>query len=197
LLARHREKAVDAIASAAKAIPPRNPEPGELLAVRSMLVLYDKLAGVRAGTAVPADRTERLKLAELAGKIGYAAAAVRLYSEGEDPSAALPFEAAVFAAYAGTKPTLDDPAPNEAERARLRQLSFDWFRAQLNRYKATLAQRPADRELIGLTVGTWLNQADLDGARSPDLLNSLPPEERLAWQKLWNDLRALNITSAD
>ena len=41
------------------------------------------------------------------------------------------------------------------------------------------------------TMTHWKQDTDLTGVRDPKALAKLPPDERDAWQQLWQDVEAL------
>lgn len=43
----------------------------------------------------------------------------------------------------------------------------------------------------------WKQDTDLTGVRDPKALQKLPPDERAAWQKLWQDVDALLAKSRE
>jgi tetratricopeptide (TPR) repeat protein len=102
------------------------------------------------------------------------------------------YSAACSAACAGTDKKI---AVNQLALPHLvafRRQALDWLRQELNRYQVAFKDRPQE-------VSGWLRDAlrrlqhdpDLVGVRDPAALQSLPPNERPAWTKLWADVAAL------
>jgi hypothetical protein len=44
---------------------------------------------------------------------------------------------------------------------------------------------------------TWIDDADFATVRSPNHPETLPPDERGAWEKLWSDVRDLLARSSE
>jgi tetratricopeptide (TPR) repeat protein/tRNA A-37 threonylcarbamoyl transferase component Bud32 len=180
----------------------------ELVRRAERLVQLDaQLSRVLSGEAQPADAAERVALAELCqlpSKQLYAAA-VRLYRDAfaaepklaEDLSTGTRYNAACAAALAGTGQGKDAAELAERERARLRQQAFSWLRADLDAWKKKMAiGKPEDRASAKMTLHHWMEDSDLAPLRNAAALVKLPPDERAAWAKLWNDVQTLQAEAA-
>src|SRR5262249_39313866 len=106
---------------------------------------------------------------------------------GEFPT----WQAAQYAARAGTGPTGDDSPPDKAERTRLRWLALGWMRAELDAWTSQLApNRPETRRRAADFFHRFQTEPAMAGVRDPQALAGLPNEERAAWQAFWDDLAA-------
>jgi hypothetical protein len=80
----------------------------------------------------------------------------------------------------------------EAERLRLRQSARDWFQAELAALEKQLAQDPA-KTRAGADLLLGLNPKR---SRYVEAFEKLPPDERQAWQQLWDGATALRDRAA-
>ena len=98
-----------------------------------------KLPAILKGESKPRDAVERLALADVCFKTRRHAAAARFANEAfaEKPALAddlqtwARYNAACSASLAGSGQGKDDPMPDEAARAKLREQALDWLRADL------------------------------------------------------------------
>ncbi len=125
------------------------------------------------------------------------AAAARLWAEalasdpklGDDRQTQPRYNAACAAALAGTGRGKDQPSPDDAARAKLRQQALDWLKAELMTWGRFLeAGPPQARPAIIQTLDHWRQDTDLAGIRDAVALAKLPEDERKAWQSLWADV---------
>ncbi len=130
-------------------------------------------------------------------KQGRHAVSARLYDEaltaepklGDDRRSRRFYHAACAAALAGCGKGKDDPAPDAAERAKLRGKVLDWLKAELAAWGRILDRGDTKaREDVVQIVKHWRVDANLAGVRDPDALSKLPEAERKAWQALWSDV---------
>jgi tetratricopeptide (TPR) repeat protein len=151
------------------------------------------LAAATKGEA-PKENEERLALAQRAYDTKRYALAARLWAEAleADPNLAAdrqkqhPYNAACAAALAASGQGIDDPAPDEAAKAGLREQALGWLRAELAVWSKLIESgRPGDRWAIAKILGYWRNDTDLAGVRDADALEGLPEAEREAWRALW------------
>ena len=78
------------------------------------------------------------------------------------------------------------------ERARLRQQTLDWLRADLSAWDKVLGSaKPEARSAVRQKLQHWQQDSDLAGVRDEAALDSLPAAERDAWQRLWADVGSL------
>ncbi len=155
-----------------------------------------RLASVLKGE-VPRNNPERLALAQRAYDTGRHSAAARLWAEAFESDRELAanrqaqhrYNAACAAALAGCDRTRDDPAPDEAARAKLRAQARAWLDAELPVWTGLLASaKPKDRAAIVGTLGHWQVDRDLAGVREPEAIDALPEPERAGWRDLWKNV---------
>jgi serine/threonine protein kinase/Flp pilus assembly protein TadD len=168
-----------------------------------LLELEPKLPAILDGKAPPAKPDERLDYARLCEKKQFYASAARFYRDAfvMKPGLASPgglrYDAACIAARAGCGKGKDVARPTDAERAELRNLALDWLRADRAVWKARLDKEPSRvRPAVAQTMQHWLHDADFNGLRGSEALSQLPEGERLAWQKLWQEVEALRKSAA-
>jgi hypothetical protein len=93
---------------------------------------------------------------------------------------------------------MDAKPPNDHEQANLRRQALDWLQADLTAWRKLLEKDPARiRALVQQTMQHWQQDNDFAGVRGADALGRLPEAERLAWQKLWQEVEALGKSAAD
>ena len=110
---------------------------------------------------------------------------------GDDRKAGHRYNAACSAA-AALSQGIDDPKPDDAARAKLRDQAKDWLRAELSAWeKVAMAAEPGNKPLVAKTLRHWKADADLAGVRDADDLAKLPETERAEWVKLWEEIDAL------
>ena len=173
-----------------------------LQACERLRALRPRLAGLVAGGDEPANNSERLVFADLCRQPGqrrYALAA-RLYTEAfnADPQltsdwrSANRFNAACTAAAAGSGQGEGDTSLNEQQKSCLRHQALNWLQADLAHWKKQAhSDRPAARDAVGQVLGIWLHNENLAGVRDPAALAKLAEAERQAWQKLWQEVKAV------
>jgi serine/threonine-protein kinase len=164
--------------------------------------LNRRLPALLEGREQPADDAERLALARLCQqpfKKLYTASA-RLYAEAFAHDAQLAddlpqqhrYQAACAAALAGCGQGADAGRLDDQGRARLRQQARDWLRDDLVLWaKQGDNDEAKARAAVQQTLRHWQADADLAGLRDPNALTKLPPTERDACRKLWDDVSAV------
>jgi eukaryotic-like serine/threonine-protein kinase len=174
----------------------------ELRNVERLAEFADRLPAFLKGEGKPDNAAGCLALAWLCHehKNLYFAAA-RWYGEAftaepalaDDLSSYHRYNAACAAALAGCGQGHDAAGLDAKERARLRQQALDWLRADLEAWRRLLDK---DAAKPPLAAGQWLHDSRRDpnfaGVRGEAALGKLPEAERLGWQKLWEDVEALN-----
>jgi hypothetical protein len=86
----------------------------------------------------------------------------------------------------------------DEERARLREQTLDWLRADRDAWRRRVGDgNPRDRDDAAAPLRHWQGDPDLLGVRHPWSLLRLPAEERRQWQKLWADVEALRARCGD
>jgi serine/threonine-protein kinase len=165
-----------------------------------MVALDKKLPAVLKGEAQPADNAERLTLAQMCSGRAWHSAAARLWADAfaDDPkragdlNAQHRYNAACAAALAGAGHAKDDPPPEDAARAKLRQQALAWLRADLAAYAQLLeGADPKAPALVRQRLDHWQKDADFRGVRGDGALAQLPEAERQSWRDLWADVAAL------
>ncbi|MGE3818973.1 MAG: tetratricopeptide repeat protein, partial [Isosphaeraceae bacterium] len=158
-----------------------------------------RLIAVSQG-APPKDVAERLALAQRAYEIARHALAARLWAEAmkDDPrladnrQAQHAYNAACSAALAGCSQGTEDPALDDAAKARLRQRARSWLTDELAEWTRVLdsGSDPA-RDVVAQTLAHWNQDPDLAGLRDAKALEALPDDERVACRDLWAKVDAL------
>jgi tetratricopeptide (TPR) repeat protein len=192
-----------AIASYRKAIeldPKHALARNNLTKAEQMAAARDRFPDFQNGRYKPATSAERLGLIDwcVFKKRNHAAAG--LYAdvfaadsklEG-DLKASHRYNAACFAALAAAGQGEDATGLDDNERARLRQQSLGWLRADLTSRTAQLMTgKPIDRTDVLATMKHWQKDSDLAGIRDEVALAKLPPAEREAFTRLWSDVAKL------
>ena len=114
----------------------------------------------------------------------------------DDPGNIFRLNAVTFAALAGSGRGVDDPAPDEAEKARLRAQALSWLRAEVVAWSRRLeGATEADRAKIASTLHDWKSDPNLAFVRLPITLAKLPGPEREAWQALWVEVDAITANA--
>ncbi len=171
-----------------------------IASVDRMAALAARLPAVAKGTDSPKDADERLFFANAAYNRKLYAAAARLWNEavdaqpslGEDRQAQHRYNAACAAALAAAGKGVDDPAPDEAARAKLRRQAIAWLNAELQAWAKCLDSGKAqDRKTIVPNLGHWLEDPDLASLRGSDCRAKLPEAERAELRALWPAVEAL------
>jgi hypothetical protein len=165
-----------------------------------LAALAPRLPGVLKHTDRPANAAETADFGRLAHSKARYAVAARLYADAfaadpklaDDLEAAHRYSAAASAALAGSGQGKDDPAPDEAGRAKLRRQALDWLKADLISRKRQLESgKPDDRTEVGQRLAYWKTDRNLSGVRDPEPLAKLPYDEQRAWRALWTEVDAL------
>jgi tetratricopeptide (TPR) repeat protein len=127
------------------------------------------------------------------------AGAVRLFEDAfaadpklvEDLKAGHRYNAACGAALAGCGKGKDADKHKDKDRAKLREKALAWLNADLalRRRQARSGEAP-QRQEAAANLSHWQEDPDLAGVRpGPDRV-AMPDEERAAWDKLWDDVKA-------
>jgi tetratricopeptide (TPR) repeat protein len=158
-----------------------------------------RLPAVLRGDDRPADVDEELAFAKMCLGKKLDAAAARLFADAlsanpalaDDRRAQHPYNAACAAALAGCGQGQDDPAPDEAARAKLRQQALDWLKGELAAWTRVLDRDAKAAEAVAQTMRHWKADPDLIGVRDADGLAKLPEAERTSWRALWDEVDSL------
>ena len=166
----------------------------------ALVALEARLPALLRGDDRPKDNADRLALGQLCYDTKRFAASARFWGDaltddpklGDDRQAQRRYNAACSAAMAGTGGGIDDPKPDDAARAKLRDQARDWLRAELSAWKkVAMTAEPGNKPLVAKTLQHWKADADLAGVRDTEGLAKLPEAERAEWRGLWADVDAL------
>jgi serine/threonine-protein kinase len=162
--------------------------------------LEKKLPAILKGDARPTDNEERLLLAHMCleykkcylAAVGFFTDAfATLRTLADDVHLPHRYNAACSAALAAAGQGQDAAKLDEKERARLRQQSLIWLRADLTAWGKLLDNEPEKASPTVLQMMQhWQQDPGLAGVRS-DALAKLPKAEQEEWRKLWADVEAL------
>jgi hypothetical protein len=162
------------------------------------------MAAVLDGEAAK-DAAELLALGQRAYDTRRYALAARFFDEAMQRDATIAenretqpaYNAACGAALAGSGQGLDNPPPNDMDKATLRGQALTWLHAELDRWTRFLeSATPEQRQLIATILAHWQNDGDLSGVRG-DAIETLPESEREAWRALWTSVEAVRARAAD
>jgi serine/threonine protein kinase/Tfp pilus assembly protein PilF len=165
-----------------------------------LLRLESKLPALLSGADQPADTADRIALAVFCGQNHWSAVAARFYAEAfaEQPPLATSlqaqhrYNAACAAALASCGQGQDAGSLDATERAGLRRQALDWLRADLEAYRLQLNRMPGNTNpAVRARMQHWQQETAFDGVRGSPGLAKLPPAERQAWQRLWEEVEAL------
>jgi tetratricopeptide (TPR) repeat protein len=166
-----------------------------------MLALEKRLLEIVADKGPAPDNDERLRLIkEVCRRQRRNAAAVRLFCDAFRMDAKMAddmvqhhrYNAALHAALAAAGYDRDADKLDDGERKRLREQALSWLRGDLDVWQKRLAAgTPKDREAVRQTMQLWQSAGYLATVREMDALKKLPPEEQVAWMRLWTDVAVL------
>lgn len=159
-----------------------------------------KLPAYLEGKLQPSGPDQMLELAWLCQtpRVGKPLAAVRFYREAfsRDPKALENFQerhsydAACAAAKAASN-TGGEGLPSEAEKTRLHAQALVWLKPDLTHWIELAARgTPTERQTALDKLRIARQESALAGLLDSDMLKKLPPDERVAWGKLWTDVDA-------
>lgn len=165
-----------------------------------MIVLAPNFQSLVEGKTQPADAAQRFALATMCANRQLFGAAVRFFSEGlaADPARGGDLkeehrsEAARWACLAGTGKALDNPPPDDAIRAKLRQQARTWMAMDLAAFTKLLEGTDVKGpRLVRTKLESLKFHPHLAGLRDAEALKILPAEEQEACRKLWADVDGL------
>jgi serine/threonine-protein kinase len=165
-----------------------------------LLALQAKLGPVLRDEQQPADDAERLGLAEVCGRQRRYADAARFCRDAlahdpklaDDLSSGNRYNAACWAARAGSGEAEEVKDLDGREKAGWRRQALDWLRADLAaQTKQADSIFPWTRDAAVKVLRHWKEDADLAGVRDADALDKLPEGERADWRKLWAEVDAV------
>jgi serine/threonine protein kinase len=95
------------------------------------------------------------------------------------------------------RPEVGGPRFDPTQRALLRKQALAWLRAHLEAERQGIGKPGGEAgPAIAKRVQRWLQNPNFTGVRGEEALAKLPPEERLDWQRLWEDVEALRKRGA-
>jgi N-acetylneuraminic acid mutarotase/tetratricopeptide (TPR) repeat protein len=170
--------------------------------VERFVALDAKLTMILKGEGSPADASEQVAIAELCALPcrQLFAAAARFYSRAfvaeprlaEDFRTRNRYSAACAAALAGCGQGKDDTKPDATECDGFRAQSLSWLRADLTAWTSELDKEGAKaRPAVLEQMRHWKQDRDFNGVRGAKALAKLAEVESRDWQKLWQDVEAL------
>ena len=110
----------------------------------------------------------------------------------DDRQAAHRYNGACAAALAASGAGKDERSPDDTARAKLRQQTFDWLKAELAVWAKLLESAvPEAKASIAQTLKHWQEDTDLAGVRGDKAIEALPEADRAALRTLWADVSAL------
>jgi tetratricopeptide (TPR) repeat protein/tRNA A-37 threonylcarbamoyl transferase component Bud32 len=173
----------------------------QLAQCEQWLKLDSKLPAILQGDAKPAGANEQLGLAYLCQQYKKRnTAAARFFADAFAANAKLAddlqqqhrYNAACAAALAAAGKGEDAAKLDAKEKARLRQQTLDWLKADLAAWTkvAEKGQAPA-KAVVRQTLEHWQKDTDLASVRDAAAVAKLPEAEQKAWRQLWVDVAAL------
>ena len=157
-----------------------------------LVALEGRLPAILRGKDRPANADEALALADLCYQKQLYGASARFWQEAfktdpklaEDLKAGNRYNAACAAALAGSGKGKDEPAPDDAAKARWRNQALDWLKADLAAWAKVLESGPPQaRPSIRQTLQHWKVDPDLAGIRDEPALARLPADEQKACRR--------------
>jgi serine/threonine protein kinase/tetratricopeptide (TPR) repeat protein len=168
--------------------------------------LEGKLDSILSGKEQPASNAERAEYAALCQLKQLTLTSARFYEQAfaaepklaDDLETDHRYNAACSAALAAAGQGKDADKLSDQERADLRKQALQWLRADLAAWGKQL-DKDADkaRPVVQRKMTHWKQDTDLADVRDSKALKNLPPEERGAWQKLWQDVDTLLAKSPE
>jgi serine/threonine protein kinase/Flp pilus assembly protein TadD len=104
------------------------------------------------------------------------------------------YNAAICAALASDGPRATELVASE--RTQLRRQALDWLRVELADVVAQSNAHPARDAVLFKKMELWQEDPGFNALRGQEALAKLSEGERLAWQKLWDDVEALKRQAA-
>ena len=162
--------------------------------------LKKRFPAMLRGEDKSADNVERLAFAQLAYDHKQFTIATRLWAEalqndpmlGEDRETQHRYNAACAAALAAAGQGKDEPALDDAAKAKFRRQALDWLNTELAVWDEFIARgRREPYEYVMGHLSHWQKDSDLDGIRDTAALTKLPADEQKAFARLWADVAAL------
>jgi serine/threonine-protein kinase len=171
-----------------------------VLQARRLVDLETRLPALLQGKDRPANADETLTLADLCYKKQLHGTSARFWQEvfqnqsslAGDREAGNRYNAACSAALAGSGKGKDEPALDDAAKARWRKQALDWLKADLAAWAKVLETGPPRaRPSIQQTLQHWKTDPDLAGIRDEAALARLDSDEQRVCRGLWSEVDAL------
>jgi serine/threonine-protein kinase len=167
----------------------------------SCVATESRLKPILRGEKKPVNAAEGREVGLFCGKyLARYRAAVRFYTEAfagdgkpadEQPALAL-YNAVCYAAVAADGKGKDAAGLDADEKAGLRKQSLDLIRANLALWaRQSKSSDPGERDAARKALIHWQKDPDLSSVRDARNLAILPPDERKAWLKLWEEVAAV------
>jgi eukaryotic-like serine/threonine-protein kinase len=165
-----------------------------------MAALAARLPAIVKGADRPKDANERVVLANMAFDSELYATAVGLWAEaldsqpdlGEDRQAQHRYNAACAVARLVAGDDKNEPSPDAARSALLRQRAMKWLKIELDTWAKLLDEgKPDDAATVAFTLAYWRTDSELASIRDAAVLDKIPADERKDWRDLWSEVDAL------
>ena len=170
------------------------------------IALDARLIAIHRGDQQPRDNAERLQLAQRAYDKALQADATKLWADAleadpklaEDRRAQVRYNAACAAALGGCGRGKDNPAPDDAAKAKLRERARAWLQAELAAWTGLVESGPPEaRPVVAPTLQHWKENGALAGVREAKALEALHEAEREPWRALWAGVDTLLVKAQD
>jgi len=159
------------------------------------------IAALREAIRLLPERPARMYLPSAYLALGTALASAGRHAEGlqemlsalrkdptvvEDPMSYVRYNTASLAMNCAEGKGMNALAP--VEGSAYRKQALELLTAELSAMRKLAA---SDRAFVHRTMRHWLGDPELSSGRDPTAVESLPPDDREAWRKLWANVREL------
>jgi tetratricopeptide (TPR) repeat protein len=167
----------------------RYPSAQWLASYQTYADLVPRLEAVLAGEDQPTNNEERTRFAFVLSRKGHYLKAARLYEDMFEKDEALEtagsgYNAACYAACAGTGRGVDSADLDDEARRTLRREALGWMRKNLISYR-----EKAEAKTRASWFTYWRRDPELACVRTYPELAKLPADERKEWLVFWDDVR--------
>jgi len=144
----------------------------------------------------PKDNLERLALTGVCQFQNLNATGARLWADAFSADPTLlekdcGYDAARFAALAGSGRGDDVANLSDSDRAHLRKQAREWLLAELISCESKLADGPEARKSVQTTLSSWSTSPDLSGIREAGSIAQLPAAEQSDCIALWTQYKTV------
>ena len=158
-----------------------------------MIEMNHRLDAFMKGTVTVDDPADLILLALVCTARGYPVAAAKYFEQalserpelGDDVFQAYWFQAARAAVEASSDEEHDGAGLNEEERFQLRRLALDWLKKDMAVWEKTAGNGDMGTFTIQGALAVRKLHPDLHAVRDPEVLASLPDDERNHWETFW------------